>query len=301
MTAATIDIEADELLGLSALAELEAAYGGRADVTSTAKSLMHDALAAKLEEHGLPWAPSPETSRRLAVETAQADSALTKLARSDRARKYTVSALAVAALVVLWGGYVRGWQWTGFRQNDQLWDWLHLLLLPVVVGTIPLWIRHGHYISRTRRMAYTAALAGFAVLVAAGYLVPLNWTGFRGMTLWNWYGLILLPLAVATLGIRPSGRPLRRRQKEVAALIGFGWVATVAGGYLLHWAWTGYAGSTLWDWLQLLLLPLVFPTFLLPGVLRWVTGNAAQRARTVPEADANARAVRELAPDTVQV
>jgi hypothetical protein len=285
MTAATITIEPEELLGLTALAELEQANGGQADVASTAKSLMHEALAAKLEERGLPWAPSPEASHRLATETARADGALRRLSRNDQARKTVLSVLAVATLIVLWGGYIRGWSWTGFQQNDQLWDWLHLLLLPVVVGTIPLWIRHGHYISRTRRTAYLAVLAGFVLLVVAGYLVPLGWTGFRGQTLWNWYGLILLPAAVATLGVRPSGRPLRPGQKRAAALIGLGWAATVVGGYLLGWAWTGYAGSTLWDWLQLLLLPLVFPTFLLPAVLRWVTGNAAQRALHVPEAD----------------
>jgi hypothetical protein len=285
MTAATIAIEPEEFLGLTALAELEQANGGQADVASTAKSLMHEALAAKLEEHGLPWAPSPETSRRLVTDAAQADGALRRLGRSDRARKTAISVLAVAALIMLWGGYVRGWPWTGFRQNDQLWDWLHLLLLPVVVGTIPLWIRHGHYISRSRRLGYTAALAGFVLLVVAGYLVPLSWTGFRGMTLWNWYGLLLLPAAVATLGVRPSGRPLRPGQRRIAVLVGLGWIVTVIGGYLLGWAWTGYAGSTLWDWLELLLLPLVFPTFLLPAVLRWVTGNAAERARAMPEAD----------------
>lgn len=52
------------------------------------------------------------------------------------------------------------------------------------------------------------------------------------------------------------------------------------GGYSRGWRWTGFqANRQLWDWLQLLLLPLVFPTILLPMVLRWVTGNAAARAR----------------------
>jgi hypothetical protein len=39
-------------------------------------------------------------------------------------------------MLLLWGGYIRGWQWTGFRANEQLWDWLHLLLLPLVMPTI---------------------------------------------------------------------------------------------------------------------------------------------------------------------
>ncbi|HTZ93939.1 MAG TPA: hypothetical protein VMB74_16215, partial [Streptosporangiaceae bacterium] len=36
------------------------------------------------------------------------------------------------------------------------------------------------------------AVVAFAVFVAAGYLVPLKWTGFPGTTLWNWLGLLLL-------------------------------------------------------------------------------------------------------------
>jgi hypothetical protein len=45
----------------------------------------------------------------------------------------------------------------------------------------------------------------------------------------------------------------------------------------------GYEGNTLWDWLQLLLLPLVFPTILLPAMLKWVSGNAEQRAEKAKE------------------
>jgi hypothetical protein len=70
----------------------------------------------------------------------------------------------------------------------------------------------------------------------------------------------------------------------------------VIGGYLLRWRWTGYSGYAghagyaghggygpyvgkyLWDWLTLLLAPLVFPTILLPALLKWVSGNAARRA-----------------------
>jgi hypothetical protein len=250
MAAPTITIEPEELLGLTALAELERAGGGEADVVSTAKTLMHGALAARLTERGLPWAPSPEAARERAAEAAPPAGGLGKLIRDDRARQGAASVLAVAALTLLWGGYVRGWAWTGFRTNDQLWDWLRLLLLPAVVGTLPLWIQHPGSISRAKRITGLAFVAGFALLVAAGYLIPLSWTGFRGMTLWNWYGLLLLPLAVASLGARPSGRPLCPRHKAVIALVATGWVVTVLGGYLLAWAWTGYAGNTLWDWLR---------------------------------------------------
>ena len=186
---------------------------------STSKTLMHGALAARLTERGLPWAPSPEAARERAAEAGQPAGALRELARNDLARRAAISVLAIAALVVLWGGYVRGWAWTGFR----------------------------------------------------------------GMTLWNWYGLLLFPLAVASLRARPSGRSFRPRYKAVIVLAAAGWVVTVLGGYLLAWAWTGYAGNTLWDWLQMLLLPLMFPTVLLPAVLRWVSGHG----RKAPKAAAN--------------
>ena len=114
-------------------------------------------------------------------------SALRRLVRDERVRKYGTAVIAVAVLVVLWGGYIQGWRWTGFPANNQLWDWLNLLLLPVVFGTLPIWIQHAHHISRARRTAYLIASAGFAVFVLVGYLVPLRWTGFPGNTLWSWF------------------------------------------------------------------------------------------------------------------
>jgi hypothetical protein len=292
----TLSVKADELLGLSALMELQNAAGeGRADVVSTAGTLMRMALAAKLDEAGLPWAPSPEDVRRRAAEAAEPDGAWHRLARNQQAKRYTFSLLAVTALTVLWGGYIKGWQWTGFRANDQLWEWLHLLLLPIVVGTIPLWIRKGTYISRARRVTYGAAVAAFGVFVVAGYLIPLRWTGFAGNTLWNWFGLILLPAAVASLCAWPSaGRSLRRSHKTAIVLLVAGWLITVIGGYALRWTWTGYQGNKLWDWLQLLLLPLLIPTILLPAVARLISGNAAGRAEEA-RAAGRAKAARAAA------
>jgi hypothetical protein len=46
-----------------------------------------------------------------------------------------LGALLAAFLVCVLGGYVWGWTWTGFRGNT-LWDWLHLLLLPLAIPTI---------------------------------------------------------------------------------------------------------------------------------------------------------------------
>ena len=69
-----------------------------------------------------------------------------------------------------------------------------------------------------------------------------------------------------------------------------GWIVTVIGGYALRWTWTGYPGNTLWDWFQMLLVPLVFPTILLPFLLGWISGDAAKRAAMAHEAPAVASA-----------
>jgi hypothetical protein len=64
--------------------------------------------------------------------------ALRRLTGDDRVRRYGSSIVATAVLVALLGGYAGGWSWTGFKANNQVWDWLNLLLLPVVIGIIPL-------------------------------------------------------------------------------------------------------------------------------------------------------------------
>ena len=169
-------LEPDELQGLRAITEVEAAGSGReADLTQSAKTLIHAALEARLEELGLRWNPSPETVRTRAALTTRPAGPVIALMTNDRARKLAVSGLAVAALIVLWGGYIQGWRWTGFQGNEQLWDWLHLLLLPVVAGTLPLWIQHPEYMTRTRRLMYVTAAAAFTGLV----LVPRSPSAMR--------------------------------------------------------------------------------------------------------------------------
>jgi hypothetical protein len=282
----TIAIDPDELVSLIAVAELsEQAEDPSAVLADTARAVLHEGLAARLDGLGLPWAPSPEMVRSHQEEAAEAGSSptpgvLRRLASDLRVRKYGGCVLAVVFLVVLLGGYALDWQWTGFKANDQVWDWMHLLLLPVVFGTLPLWIQHAGYISWARRAAYLAVVVAFAAFVAAGYLAPLAWTGFSGNTLWDWFELILLPVAMISVRAWPAaGRAVRGRHKAGIAALLAGWAVTLIGGYGAHWLWTGYPGNTLWDWLQLLLLPLVFPTILLPAMLKWITGNAAERAK----------------------
>ena len=151
MTPVTCTIEPDELLGLSALVELdEAAAGGGTgtDAVRTAKALLRTALADKLEQAGLPWAPSAEAASKRAALAAAPASAMRRITGNGKARKAAAWVAAAALAVTLWGGYTRDWQWTGFRGNNQLWAWLTLLLLPVALGTIPLWIQAKEYTAR---------------------------------------------------------------------------------------------------------------------------------------------------------
>jgi hypothetical protein len=292
MDSLTITVEPDETQGLRALVEMARAAGGpgghaesdaEGEMAKAAKALVHDGLAAKLNELGLSWAPSPDAIAVRAARVAQAHGSATAsmraLVRNERVGRYGTSVLLTAALVTLMGGYIGGWSWTGFPANNQLWDWLNLLLLPVVIGTVPIWLLHAERMSRARRQGYGVFVVAFAGFVTAGYLVPLNWTGFRGNTLWNWFLLLVLPLTVVAAGVwSKSGRVLRTHHKALVALLSVGWAVSLVGGYAWTWRWTGYQGNTLWDWLRLLLVPLVFPTILLPAALKWVSGNAAELA-----------------------
>lgn len=67
----------------------------------------------------------------------------------------------------------------------------------------------------------------------------------------------MLPLAVvvAPLWVRHRTRLDRRRHMLLALLVaGFGILVLL--GYVLDLRWTGFPGNELWDWLQLLALPL---------------------------------------------
>lgn len=302
MTVMTLTIQPDELLGLTALAELDKADSGvSADAETEARTLMRQALADRLDESGLPWAPTTEAVRQRTAEATEPASTMARLTGSRQMHKSAAAALAIAAAVVLWGGYARGWRWTGLPSNDQLWNWLQILLLPVVLGTIPLWMRDRKYIGHGRRVSYAVAIAASAGFVIAGYLVPqMRWTGFPDQKLGAWLQLLLIPSAVAITtvlvsrrGRLPRGRWLRPGEVWIAAVLTTGWVVTLIGGYALKWTWTGYTDAvgpgqpalgTLWDWL-VLILPMAFPVFLLPPLLKWVTGDADGRAMRAKEAE----------------
>jgi hypothetical protein len=247
-----------------AVAQLCAADPEHRDARIIAESALRDGLVAKLAAGGLPspYAPPDEPTRWSRF-------------RSRRETRAVFAAGAAAGLVVvLVGGYRYRWSWTGFADNNQLWDWLNLLILPVALGTFAVWLKHGSRMARPRRLALAAAVLAFAAFVAAGYLVPLGWTGFEGNTLWDWLTLLLLPLALMTVKLWPStAREIGAWHIVCSVALALALVVTLIGGYLAGWAWTGYPGNTLWDWLSLVLGPVVIATLVIPAAVRWVSGD----------------------------
>jgi hypothetical protein len=304
-----MSLGADELLGLQALTKLNGSSDTAPDdVEKLANGLLKYGMTAKLREAGLPWAPTPEQveERLRNPRPAPAAPAPAAAARAGAARPAGTAPGATAPkrskigtvwadrrvkagvlipvgifmLVVLIGGYGFKWSWTGFETNNQLWDWLHLILLPVAFGTIPLWLRYSEHMSNRRKMILAAVIVAFIGFIIAGYLVPINWTGFSGNSLWNWLTLIVLPVTLITFRAWPSSpRELRPTHISALTVIVVAWVVTLIGGYVATWHWTGYEGNTLWDWMSLLLAPLVITTMLVPTAVRFVSGDAARRAQ----------------------
>jgi hypothetical protein len=211
-------------------------------------------------------------------------------------RRLAVPAAALSA-VLLYGGYGAHWSWTGINGHTAtLWDWLHLIALPLAAVLLTLWLRHRPRLGRTARVGVLAGLAAFGALVLAGYAVPWGWTGFTGNTLWDWLNLALLPLAVVLIPVMVELTEAWERRHQVSglgALAGFG--ALVAAGYLIPWRWTGFTGNTLWDWLHLLLLPLVVPVVIVPVIRSLaMTRMGIQPPDDLPEAPGEGEA--EVAP-----
>jgi hypothetical protein len=189
--------------------------------------------------------------------------------RSERDRVLVVLVVvAVVALgVTLYGGYGSAdWTWTGY-DNAQLWDWLHVLLLPIAFGLVAKLARDEE-LGVWRPVIGFTALGLFAALVVAGYTIPWDWTGFVGNTVWDWLELALLPLTLAILaGFRFDVRSVRGHHLLAIGVFVVAIAVLAVGGYTQGWDWTGFEGNTLFDWLQLIFLPVVIPLVVIPLVL----------------------------------
>ncbi len=117
--------------------------------------------------------------------------------------------------------------------------------------------------SRTPLLA-GAALGVLAVLAIGGDVFGWRWTGFHGNTLWDWLRLFILPVVLAVLPTWLRTRESHERLWRLAiGAIMVGFAVTIIGGYALDWRWTGFHGNTVWEWLQLLIVPFVLPAALL--------------------------------------
>ncbi len=106
-----------------------------------------------------------------------------------------------------------------------------------------------------------AALAvAFAVVVYGGYGLGWEWTGFSDNRLWDWLELLVLPFTVALLPfwLTARRRHLRRHALTAAAILAV-FATVVVCGYAVPWDWTGFQGNTLWDWMQLFIVPFAIP------------------------------------------
>jgi hypothetical protein len=183
-----------------------------------------------------------------------------------------IALLAIGFAIVTIGGYALDWTWTGFGDNGTVWDWLQLLVLPVVLTLLPLWYRT----RRTLRVEWHAGAIALAlvsaVLIVGGYALDWAWTGFPGKTLWDWLDLLVLPFALSLLPISLEASWSRFRETRVLlSAVGVALGLLVVAGYAFDWAWTGFRGNTFWDWLHLLLVP-----FLLPASVTWLSVRARQ-------------------------
>lgn len=299
----SIELGEDAVLGAHLLATMEGiADDDSAGYADVLRFTLQRGIADRLADAGIDWPPTAqsfELAESIGREVAQTDAAGTDAdAESDeanglRVRTVAIVAIALAAIVLIVGGYALKWSWTGFTTNDQLWDWLHLLLLPIAFGTFPLWLRYSEYMSPARRRALGAAVLVFFAFVLLGYLDPIGWTGFRGQTLWNWLLLIVLPISLMAVRAWPqTARELRRPHMALIALFGGALIVTLIGGYEARWAWTGYEGNTLWDWLKLVLAPIAVSTVVVPALVKLVSGGVDAHAAEDREQKAREKALQ---------
>ena len=124
--------------------------------------------------------------------------------------------------------------------------------------------------ARRRGWWWAYVLVGLAVFFLwAGYAEGWAWTGLsRRVTLWDWLEGLALPATVALVPLLMRHRGhLGPSHVTTGAIVLALFAALVLAGYLVPWHWTGFTGNTAWDWIKLLLLPLLLPFLVLPRLL----------------------------------
>jgi hypothetical protein len=105
------------------------------------------------------------------------------------------------------------------------------------------------------------ALMAFVALVVMSYVFGWTWTGFQeNGTLWDWLDLFIVPTVLAVALIWFTTQPRWHVEWTVVLVVVLAvFMVLVVGGYFFGWTWTGFSekGNTLWNWIKLLLVPLI--------------------------------------------
>jgi hypothetical protein len=119
-------------------------------------------------------------------------------------------------------------------------------------------------LSRRAVLALALVAIAFGVVIVGGYRLGWSWTGFSDNgTIWDWLQLLVLPSVLTLLPLwYRTRRSLRIEWRGGAVALALASAVLIVGGYTYDWRFTGFPGKTLWDWLDLLVLP--FALSLLP-------------------------------------
>ena len=104
--------------------------------------------------------------------------------------------VAIAFAITLYGGYGPGdWTWTGYK-GAELWDWLHVLLLPLTLSILAALEFDVRSVKTSHLVFITAFVVVITILAIGGYTAGWDWTGFEGNTLFDWLKLLFLPVVI---------------------------------------------------------------------------------------------------------
>jgi len=117
---------------------------------------------------------------------------------APRPWRIALGGIFLAVAVVAVGSYDFGWTWTGFQGNE-LWDWLHLWVLPLTLMLLPAWLASRGTHRRQWLAVELTVVAFFAVAVIGGYGFGWKWTGFAGNRVWDWMNLLIVPFVLPAL------------------------------------------------------------------------------------------------------